>query len=729
MTLAMALGLGVAWPGLADPVSPVYRWRDVTVGAGGFAPAILFSPVQPGLAYLRTDMGGAYRWDAAARRWIPLQDGENESSYMGVESIAIDPVDPNGVYMAVGMYRRQPAAILRSHDAGATWQAARLPIALGGNEDGRGLGERLAIDPHERRILLFGTRHDGLWRSDDAGASWRADPAFPYRGRGLPQGRRTHGGVSFVLYDPRPASRRVFAGIADPGDEGLFLSDDAGKHWRRVGGGPKGLLPVKADIDKTGTLYISFSDGIGPNGIMRGAIWSLSAHDEWRDITPRGKGADAPGGYMGISADRYRPGVLVVSTIDRWRPGDTIWRTVDGGASWRDIGVMSTTDISATPFLSFGKKDPGLGHWMTGLAIDPFDPGHIAYTTGATVYATRDGESERTLTWRPWVQGIEQTAIISLLSPTAGAPLVSGFGDLGGFVHRRLDKSPDTMFTNPFHTNTNMLDYAGRRPSILVRSGNVHADQVLDAGLGWSADGGASWQPLQTPDRSSPDAREGFGRAAISVSADGRRFYVGAEHGWMTEDRGKNWTRIADVPEGARIVTDKVDPRLAWAVDGRTGRLLRSRDGGRHFRPVAALGACDDLRDAAPRNRESPSALQASPFAAGELYLACAGNLYRSSDGGQRFVRVDSMGDVTLFGLGKGARACATGLFAVTGRGHRLAIWRSLDSGTHWQRIDDPAHRWGNRIRVISGDPKTIGRIYIGTDGRGIVYGDPVAGQ
>src|SRR3954468_23861360 len=82
--------------------SQPYLWKSVTVGAGGFIPGVVFSRAEKGLAYLRSDMGGCYRWDAAAKRWIPLQDAMGESSYFGGESIAPHPTDPNTVYAAVG---------------------------------------------------------------------------------------------------------------------------------------------------------------------------------------------------------------------------------------------------------------------------------------------------------------------------------------------------------------------------------------------------------------------------------------------------------------------------------------------------------------------------------------------------------------------------------------------------------------------------------------------------
>jgi xyloglucan-specific exo-beta-1,4-glucanase len=41
-----------------------------------------------------------------------------------------------------------------------------------------------------------------------------------------------------------------------------------------------------------------------------------------------------------------------------------------------------------------------------------------------------------------------------------------------------------------------------------------------------------------------------------------------------------------------------------------------------------------------------------------------------------------------------------------------------------WLRLNDDQHEYGRRYRVIAGDPRIFGRVYVGTDGRGIVYGD-----
>lgn len=521
--MLFTLLLTIAPATAAEPVErSAYRWRNVTVGAGGFAPNLVFSPIEPRLAYLRTDMGGAYRWDEPARRWIPLQDGMAEGSYMGVESIAADPVDRDRIYLAAGMYRAGAAAILRSDNRGADWTITRVNFAMGGNEDGRGLGERLAIDPHAPATLLFGSRHDGLQRSDDRGATWRKVQGFPHAGLGIPQGRGTNAGISFVIYDPRPGRRTVFAGVADPRHRGIYRSDDGGAQWTKVDGGDDALLPVKAAIDRRGRLFVAYANGIGPNNVTDGAVWRYTiGTDHWSNITPD-KRADKPeGGYMGLSVAGE---TVAVSTMNRWRPGDTLWHSTDGGERWSDIGPRSTRDVRASPFLKQGGSHAEFGHWIAGLAIDPFDPRRIAYTTGATLYVTPRIDAAK-VAWTPWVRGIEQTAIITMASPGAGAPLVSGFGDIAGFVHDELERSPPFMHLYPHLTNTNNIDWAGQAPRVMVRSGNRHAGQPVTATLAWSEDGGYRWKPVAA--RLPGHRREDLdGNSPIVVGADGRVFVV-----------------------------------------------------------------------------------------------------------------------------------------------------------------------------------------------------------
>jgi hypothetical protein len=693
-----ALMLTSATVGAAAPATP-YVWRNVVVGGGGFAPNLIFSPAEKGLAYLRTDVGGAYRWDAKLQRWIPLQDALGESNYFGIESLAPDPKDPNVVYLAAGMYFHDPAAILRSSDRGATWQVTPVPFRMGGNEDGRGLGERLAIDPNRTSTLLFGSRHDGLWRSDDSGKNWRKLVSFPWPGLGLPADWHSHGGVSFVVFDR--SSRNVFAGVADPAKQHLFRSTDGGETFAAVPGGPAAnLLPVKAAIDASGTLYLDYCTGIGPNGIAEGAVWKLDTRaNKWTDITPVGR-TDAEGGFMGLSLDPQRPGRVAVSSVDRWQHHDSVWVSDDSGHNWTSLRELSTRDVSTAPYLKFGQAEAPFGHWISGLAFDPFDGGTIAYTTGGTVYRTADGLKSKLL-WKPWVKGIEETVPLGLASPTGGAHLISAIGDVHGFVHDRLDVSPSQAFLNPDLPNTNQVDYAGGAPNILVRSASFYEPVPSGTSLAWSDDGGRSWRELQAPPVSvgseSPARVDTNGEVPIAVSADGRTFVVSGPILLATSDRGRNWWKPRGLPLNVRAFADKVSADLWYAVDYSGGAIFISRDGAHSFKRVPAKGLPADISDVRPRSREMQSFMVARPGTAGELWFMTGWRLYRSTNFAQSFKAMTSPDwAFGLYGLGKAAPgATFPTLYALGVKPTFGGIWRSIDGGATWLRINDGDHQMG----------------------------------
>ena len=693
-----------------------YTWHNVTIGGGGFSPAVIFSRAESGLAYLRTDIGGIYRWDRD--RWVPLQDNFAEGNYLGIESIALDARDPEVVYAAVGMYHSSPSAIIRSTDRGRTWSIRPVPFRMGGNEAGRGVGERLSLDPNDPDILYFGSRFDGLQRSNDRGGTWKKVVSFPYAGAGLPPGRGTHAGLSFVVFDPRTGhngkpTNTLFVGAADSDEHRLFRSNDAGATWSALPTPPRqDLLPVQAQLNDRGMLYVTYSNGAGPNGATDGAVYKLDTNtNRWTDITPD---RSATGGYMGLSLDRSQPDGIIVATLNRWDPGDILWRSTDGGRSWRNLRDASARDVSVSPFLSWGHPDAAFGWWIASVAIDPFDSAHVAYTTGATVYATRQLDPTHTILWRPWVSGVEETAVITLTSPTTGPHLYSGFGDIGGYAHQDLATSPP-MFTHPTFNNTDTVDFAGLNPGIVVRGG------VASSGvsLAWSDDYGKTWQPLATP-----AVHSRTDDIPIIVSADGAAFVVMTPIPQLSRDRGKSWVPL-NLPPFTRVIADRQSPQRLYALDFRTATLWSSDNSGATFRALAGAGLPRTLRAEEPGNPEVPEPLSAVPGRSGDLWLICQGRLFHSLDGGRSFRVVANDLSITRLSFGKAAKdRDYPALYAIASRGDLRAIWRSDDVGRTWIRINDSQHEYGRRFRCIAGDMRIRGRVYVGTDGRGIVYGD-----
>ena len=86
---------------LGQPVAKALTFGNVVMGGGGYVTGIIACPAQTNLFYCKTDVGGAYRWDEPTQSWIPLLDwnSQNETTYQGVESMAVDPQAPAKLYI------------------------------------------------------------------------------------------------------------------------------------------------------------------------------------------------------------------------------------------------------------------------------------------------------------------------------------------------------------------------------------------------------------------------------------------------------------------------------------------------------------------------------------------------------------------------------------------------------------------------------------------------------
>jgi hypothetical protein len=718
-----------------DHGQSTYAWRNVKIVAGGFITGIIPHPTFPGVMFVRTDIGGAYRRDPLFRKWMPLTDffSTNDWDLTGTESIAIDPVEPWRMYLAQGTYIQSWAptgAILRSSDFGFSFQRTNLPIKLGANEQGRYSGERLAVDPQQHNIIYFGSRQNGLWKSTDFGATWNQVVTFPVIGP------TNSVGVIFITFkqtSSSPKKETIYVGVSDP-TNGLYSSVDSGATWQSVAGQPtQGFLPNHYALSPDGTLYITYGDGTGADGmggprVGNGAVWKYNtATGTWTDITPAGPWGTKSlwYGFGAATVDAQHPSTVMVTTLDRWWPGDEVYRSLDAGATWLPLGSepagsepgtifnFSVRDDSLSPYLTGLSNSSGctstscdptlasFGWWLGTVAIDPFDSNHALYGTGATIWETHDltnADSKQLVHWTVGANGIEETAVLSLLSPPAGAHLLSGVGDIDGFRHDDLHVSPPQGMIQP-HISAISMDFAQNNPSYIARIGWSNPEGE------WSSDGGVNWTGFSNAPSGGP--------RTIAVSADGSRLVLAPNSGtpaWST-DNGTTWTASTGVPASDPVVADRFNALKFYAFDSGTGSVYVSVDGGVSF-TIGATGL--------PNN----GSIHASPAAEGDVWIGTNSGFFHSTNSGASFASLPGGQQVYAFGFGKGASSATIPALYLTGVVNNVpGIYRSTDAGATWVRINDDDHQYA-AFGPIIGDPRIFGRVYVGTNGRGVVYGD-----
>ncbi len=712
--MACAIGALAVMPGTSlaqTQAAKPYSWQSVPFGGGGFVDGFLYHPKQKDVLYARTDIGGMYRYDFAAKAWIPLLDhlGRADGDLMGVLSMAVDPNDPNKLYAACGLYLgdwARKGAILRSSDQGRSWQLSNLPIHIGGNTDGRGAGERLVVDPRDGKTLYYGSDQDGLWASHDGGQSFTK---MTSPGQSL----------SLVMVDP-VSSQTLYAGVFD-GKGGLFVSTDGGASFHTVDGTPA-EVPQHAVFAPDGTLYVTFAESdkghVNPSNAMRGGLWKRDPQSgKWNNISPVHPDENAHFGYSGV--DVGPDGRVAVSTLDRWSPGDDIFVSKDAGKSWTALGGQSSHNAAPYPWLvDYLHGQEKMGHWIADLKINPFNGDELVYGTGFGVWMSRNlraAGASGGVVFDFAVKNLEETETLQMTSPTGGATVLAAFGDVGGAAWDDVSKTPEAGLFRPTSENNYSVDYAGQAPAFVARVTRNDPTHGF-----YSEDNGADWTPFAATPYQPQAGAQGHGPGVVAVSAKaGSMLWVPEKAGaFYSADKGKTWQASAGWPADRdhtlTPIADKVAEGVYYVFDRANASILASVDGGASFKPVVlGLPGTDGGQ------------LAVVPTRMRDLWLALPSGLLHSRDAATPMKAIAGVDTAWLVGFG--AAAVKDGYPAVYLWGivkGQEGLWRSDDEGKTWTRINDDAHRFGG-LRAIAGDPIDYGTLYIAPHGRGIMVGKP----
>lgn len=693
-------------------------------------PGIVMHPTAPGVRYCRTDMGGAYRWNDTLGEWQQLLDWLplSEANLQGVESIAIDPADPQHVLLACGTYTGSDGAILVSHDGGQTMHRTDVPFGMGGNENGRGNGERMMFDPMHPGVAYMGTRQDGLWRTTDDGMTWQRVTSYP-----------ADNGIA-VVFD----GNSIYVAASLMNTPSLYCSHDQGENWQAVDGQPTRLMPTHMVLSTDHKLYLSYADSPGPSQQTDGYLYCHNLPDgSWNDITPyRPKGQDKTGfGYAAVAVDARNPQHLIASTHGLWGKygmgGEELFRTTDGGRHWTPVFKHGYEyDCTLAPYTEMAPL-----HWMFDIEIDPLDSDHAMVTTGfggwETFNLSAADQKRGIVRWSLLSKGIEETVPLELYCPPTGARLLSGIGDYGGFTHYDITQVCADSNSYPHFANTDGITGAWHNPDIAVRVGEVFHGKPDELPISWSEDGGRTWQMCPTIPEN--NARHGH----IAVSADGGTWIwtPNRQLPYRTTDHGQSWKACQGLPTNMRTIADKENPERFYAVDVVGRRLYVSEDAGQTFRSDSLLlNGRRPHRGQLPMrmnrgdNRGGQDRVYATPGHEGDLWIPAYDGLYHlqleapaatsptTNSICHRPKAFSQVRTIYAFGFGKGLTEDYPSLYLIGVVNGQYGFYRSDDRAQSWIRINDDAHQYGLVLHII-GDMQEYGRCYIGTHGRGIITG------
>lgn len=671
---------------------------NVVMGGGGYVTGIIACPTQTNLFYCKTDVGGAYRWDEPSQSWIPLLDwnSQNETTYQGVESLAVDPQAPAKLYILAGTsyWNGGNTAILRSTDYGNTFAITDVTAKFKahGNGSDRQKGETLAVDPNLGSILYCGTRANGLFKSTDSGVTWNAVSS-------LNVGSAS---ISFVKFDPVSgspgiATPRIFVGVLTTGTN-LFVSNDTGATWTPLTNSPSAALPQHCALAGDRNLYITY--GYGANGgIMK---YNLT-NGVWTNCTPQVSRT-----YCGVSVCATNPLKIIAATYGHYDApswgfgdyGDLIFVSNNGGVTWTNLFGAGKVAMNANGF-----------PWIVGRAIhlagalemDPFNPDRIFIGSGNGIFCTTNLNSALTTsTWKFMVKGLEEIVPLNFIS-VPGGPFITAVGDQGGFIHTNITMSPPTNMSQSVS-----FAYAALKTNFIARVVN----------------NGELYYSKQFPvtfTNKMPSTPGVMTNGYVAISADGNtvlwKSKFVTDTCYLTTNLGINWTLSTGLTFTCIPIADPLNPAKFYAYNSSDGFMYVSTNSGTNFFQSGSVGTGGSLT------------FCATPGFEGHIWVALGGNgLKYSTNSGAAFVN-GNVNTCDAIAFGKTTPGATYPTLFIWGKpisSSTSGMYKSTNQGATWVRVNDDAHEYGGRgnAGLIEGDKNVHGRVYMSSAGRGVIYMD-----
>jgi hypothetical protein len=762
-------------------------WANVKFGGGGYVPGLIFHPTVPNVLYARTDVAGAYRWDSANSTWIPITDmfGFNEGQFQGVESIALDPTDANKVYLVGGMYvTGGNARLYKSSDQGTTWTYVNLPFPAGGNNAGRAIGERLMVDPNMPSVMFYASRSQGLWKSTDSGATWNQVSFFSYHmtGTEISNAGNSPIGIEGVVFDTAvpptgfvssgTSTQTIYVSVAPDymaSGAGLtyymYKSIDGGTNWTGIAipslvttfTNAWQTTPIKPyiphmvrDTDTTTNrkFYVVFAGGTGPGAGGPAWLYSFDGTNWSAPLKSTAPAQYTSFGFGGVSV--YGTGAstrIALGETNSWggyAGMPVVAYSKDAGATWTEIADNRTAS-----------------GWIDDVEINPFNPDNVLHDYGGGVWSTSNA-SNATPSWTQTVDGIEELATRSLMTPPPGASylLVAGYWDVGTQVHTNVNTKPTTNIPAGISFgNGNGTDTAWTNPAYIAAIGSTNGNSGNTSTVGiYSTDSGVTWTGFATMPPFAPAGANvdqgGSGEANIAVTAPGNLVWAPSTASgnvtsngvpYYTTNNGATWTATnlppptqTSINNAYHLAADRKNPSKVYAYDGggarwtnTNGKFYYSTDGGKTF-----TQSTDATLAGLSFQQWGGTWLAVNPNAEGDVWLTNGDNVYHSTDSGVSWTKLTTMASTpagynhyngpTFFGaqrvaLGKpvAGSSYSAAVYLVGTVGGVAGLFRSDDAGSTWTRINDDAHQWGG-IGALAADNNVAGRVYLA--GRGVLY-------